>query len=130
MPLEYRGGELPGQHGQSRAAQQRHYFKNKENRFMKRTLMVSILCLALAGAGGFGVSRALPSAPPGETAVKELPSYREVVKRVLPAVVSIEAKRKAPLAQARQPSATMPPFGNLPGLPDELRKDLERFHVQ
>jgi serine protease Do len=62
--------------------------------------------------------------------LKELPSYRDVVKRVLPAVVSIEAKRKTPPAQFKQPSGAMPPFGNMPGLPDELRKELERFHIQ
>jgi serine protease Do len=62
--------------------------------------------------------------------LKELPSYRDVVKRVLPAVVSIEAKRKAPLAQFKQPNGAMPPFGNMPGLPDELKKELERFHIQ
>src|SRR6516162_7448231 len=97
---------------------------------MKRTLIVSSLCLALAGAGGYGVSRALSNAPPRETTLKELPSYRDVVKRVLPAVGSIEARRKAPVAQLKQPSGTLPPFGNMPGLPDELRKELERFHVQ
>src|SRR6516162_7452788 len=97
---------------------------------MKRTLIVSGLCLVLAGAGGFGASRALLNAAPRETTLKELPSYRDVVKRVLPAVVSIEAKRKAPLAQLKQPNGAMPPFGNMPGLPDELKKELERFHMQ
>src|SRR5262249_18584826 len=94
---------------------------------MKRTLIVSSLCLALAGAGGYGVSRAVANAGARETTLKELPSYRDVVKRVLPAVVSIEAKPKARHAGNKQPSMTLPPFGNLPGLPDELRKEFERF---
>jgi serine protease Do len=97
---------------------------------LQRTLIVSGLCLALAGAGGICASRALVYAAPRETTLKELPSYRDVVKRVLPAVVSIEAKPKARLSQAKPPSGALPPFGNLPGLPDELRKEMERFHVQ
>ena len=97
---------------------------------MKRTLFVSSLCLALAGAGGFCASRALVHAAPRETTLKELPSYREVVKRVLPAVVSIEAKPKARPAGGKQPTTTLPPFGNMPGLPEELRKELERFRIQ
>jgi serine protease Do len=97
---------------------------------MKRTLFVSSLCLALAGAGGFCASRALVHAAPRETTLKELPSYREVVKRVLPAVVSIEAKPKARPTGVKPPTTTLPPFGNMPGLPDELRKELERFRIQ
>jgi serine protease Do len=105
-------------------------FNSKETSILMRTLIVSSLCLALAGAGGFYANRALVYAAPRETTLKELPSYRDVVKRVLPAVVSIEAKPKNRLAGAKQPAPTMPPFGNMPGLPDELRKELERFRVQ
>jgi serine protease Do len=42
---------------------------------------------------------------------------------VLPAVVSIETNSKTKVA-------ANPPFGGMPGLPDELRKELERFHQQ
>src|SRR5207249_2879438 len=57
---------------------------------------------------------------------KDLPGgYRDVVKQVLPAVVSIEARPKAVFSGAK-----MPPPGNVPGLPEELRKELERFQKQ
>jgi serine protease Do len=94
---------------------------------MKRTLIVSSLCFVLAGAGGYCASRAVVNASEREVTLKELPSYRDAVKRVLPAVVSIEAKPKARLAGNKQPPATLPPFGNVPGLPEELRKEFERF---
>src|SRR6516225_7444470 len=96
---------------------------------MKRTFFVSSLCLALAGAGGFSASRALLYAAQRETTLKELPSYRDIVKRVLPAVVSIEAEPKTRPAAAKHPSPGLPPFGNIPGLPDKLRKEMERFRT-
>jgi serine protease Do len=86
-------------------------------------LLIPALCLILAGTGAYCTTQALVSATTRPTTLKELPSYRDVVKRVLPAVVSIEAKPKTKLA-------ARPSFGNLPGLPDELRKELERFHKQ
>src|SRR5262249_32494058 len=94
---------------------------------MMRPLFVSALCMALAGAASLCAGRALVDPKPRETTLKELPSYRDVVKNVLPAVVSIEAKPKARLMSGRQPSPNMAPFGNIPGLPDELRKEFEHF---
>src|SRR5262249_35908390 len=47
-----------------------------------------------------------------------------------PAVVSIEAKPKA-TARNMKLSADQPaPFNNFPGLPEELRKELDRFRRQ
>jgi serine protease Do len=92
---------------------------------MKRTLVVLSLCTALGGASGFWANRALVYAGALERYPKELPSYRDVVQHVLPAVVSIEAQSKARLVAAR----TAPEFAP-PGLPDELRKEFERFHKQ
>src|SRR5437773_1799763 len=69
---------------------------------MKRILLATSLCLVLAGTGSYCVSRALVYGSPRATTLKELPSYRDVVKRVLPAVVSIEAKPKATLGMTRQ----------------------------
>ena len=63
-----------------------------------------------------------------EAAPKELTTYRDVVKRVLPAVVSIEAKGKPRTASAKLPPGQLPPSFNMPGLPDELKKEL-REHV-
>src|SRR2546425_1200962 len=57
---------------------------------------------------------------------RELTSYRDVVKQVLPAVVSIEAKveprKPEPNAQRRgqRPGGQFPP-----GVPDDLRRFLE-----
>jgi serine protease Do len=94
---------------------------------MSRILLVSGLCLALAGAGGYCANRALNSRV---TTLQELPSYRDIVKRVLPAVVSIEAKPKAKPAEAKSPPLTLPRFGNGPGLPGELQEELKRFFAQ
>jgi serine protease Do len=77
---------------------------------MKRLLFGLTLCLAIAGAGVYGASH--PAVP------KEMTSYRDVVKRVLPAVVSIEARQKAMAAAAGLPRGFRSPFGHLP-LPDQ-----------
>jgi serine protease Do len=54
------------------------------------------LCLALGIAGGIYADRQLRGEPSPAAAVmpRELTSYRDVVKRVVPAVVSIESKAK------------------------------------
>jgi serine protease Do len=91
---------------------------------MRRLLLVPALSLIFAGTGAYCTTQALVGTAARSTTLKELPSYRDVVKRVLPAVVSIETKSKTKLA------GNMPPFGNMPGLPDELRKEFERFHKQ
>jgi serine protease Do len=95
---------------------------------MRRILLTFALCLAIACAGGYSVGRVVVAAAAPATAVpRDMVSYREVVKQVLPAVVSIEVKPKARLTQANLPPGRSAPFGNLPGLPEELRKELERF---
>jgi len=69
----------------------------------------------VGGAGGYGAAYALVSAKSRPEVPKDLVSYRDVVKQVLPAVVSIEAK-------PRVSSNTHPAFGSVPfgSLPDEL----------
>lgn len=57
---------------------------------------------------------------------REFSSYREVVKQILPAVVSIEAKSKA-LAKKEPPTPRRPP--EIPGLPEELRKFFQEFQA-
>src|SRR5206468_2269802 len=59
---------------------------------------------------------ALVHGKPRPAVVKDLPSYREVVKQVLPAVVSIEAKTKNAASAVN--------------LPPALRKKLEEFGGQ
>jgi serine protease Do len=84
---------------------------------MNRILAALLLCAALAGLGSYGATYALMHDKAADPAlVKDLPSYRDVVKQVLPAVVSIEAKPRAALSRA--------------SLPPELRKHLEQFGGQ
>ncbi len=101
---------------------------------MRRTLLTFALCFVIAAAGAYSVSRVFVTAAvaPMAPAVgpRDMFSYREVVKRVLPAVVSIEVKPKVHLTQANLPPGRSAPFGNIPGLPEDLRKELERFQQQ
>jgi serine protease Do len=83
------------------------------------------LCLAATGAGVYGVGHALV----GTHVPGELSSYRNVVHGVLPAVVTIEAKPKATLTRTKLPQESTNPF-QIPGLPEDLRKELERFGKQ
>jgi serine protease Do len=63
---------------------------------------------------------AAPAPPAAVTdAPKELTSYRDIVKKVLPAVVSIESRTK-PTVKTRQPARK--PAPDDPQLPDDLRK--------
>jgi serine protease Do len=86
---------------------------------MKRIpLFVSIL-VAGAVIGGFAAHSFLQGQPAAVPAIpKELTSYRDIVKQVLPAVVSIEARSKA------RPGRR----GGLdPAMPEEIRKFFEQF---
>ena len=95
---------------------------------MRSRIFVLGACMALAGIGGYSANRALSFANPEPVlTVQELPSYRDIVKRVLPGVVTIEATPKSALTKARLPGKVQNPFSNIPGLPDELRKELERM---
>jgi serine protease Do len=96
--------------------------------YMKRFIAASALCLAVVGAGLIAVRADLFYKNPEESAPKEPTSYRDVVKRVLPAVVSIEAKAKPKPAALKLPSGSPPPSARMPGLPEELRKGLERYY--
>src|SRR5581483_6706650 len=65
---------------------------------------------------------------PAPAIPRELTSYRDVVKRVLPAVVSVEAKRQA--AQPKEgPSRRRVPFGEQQ-LPPEFRRFFPDFEPQ
>jgi len=60
---------------------------------------------------------------------KEIYSYRGIVKRVLPAVVSIEAEAKAkPRNKLKQPTKRAPRFDD-PRIPEEFRKFFDEFGV-
>ena len=60
---------------------------------MKKLFVLAVL---FSGLTGFVVSPWIQgqSAPPSVTKGKDLVSYRDVVKKVLPSVVSIESKAK------------------------------------
>jgi serine protease Do len=97
---------------------------------MKRNLIALGLSAMLAGSGGFLAAESGVIGSHQTTAVRELPSYRDVVKRVLPAVVSIEAAPKAQLSAVARPPTGQSPFEGMPGLPDELRKFFEQMPRQ
>jgi serine protease Do len=90
--------------------------------------------LALLTAGGLlgavvTATRTQGQAPVGTTPIpKEAGSYREIVKRVLPAVVSVESKPRATVQNnrrnqpRRQPRAELPP-----GVPEEFRRFFQDF---
>ena len=95
---------------------------------MRRALL-SIVCLLVGGLAGawFVGPRLHGQAPVALTIPKELVSYREVVKKVLPAVVSLETTSK--VAKVRQKSNQgTPRFDDLP-IPPEFRKHLDEFQT-
>jgi serine protease Do len=89
---------------------------------MKRSPIALALCLAAAGAAGLVSSQhtLLGGTKPATSIPAEMSSYRDVVKQVLPAVVSIETTQKQTVAMLGSHEEF--PFGDFPGLPDELRK--------
>src|SRR5262249_19132166 len=82
--------------------------------------LTTTLVFGVSGLAAYAASQALPRTPPEIHRSQETTSYRDVAKFVLPAVVSIEATTKPSVAKAHYE-----PFGQIPGLPDELRKRFE-----
>jgi serine protease Do len=102
---------------------------------MKRWLMALSLVLVGALAGSFILGPILQgqtNSPAPETGIpRELTSYRDVVKKVLPAVVSIESKVKEKARPKTKQSA--PKQRQLPddfAIPKEFRKFFEDFGGQ
>ena len=90
---------------------------------MKRLLALS---LSLASAGRhFWACLGDRSRPPTASGGQGTKLISRCLKRVLPAVVSIEAKPKAQLSAVRKPPAGQSPFDGIPGIPDEFRKYFE-----
>ncbi len=99
---------------------------------MNRLSLALALGMGVSGAAGFWASESLLYGKP-DTSIRlsgDVTTYREVVKHVLPAVVTIESTMKAAVAKANFPHFDGLPFGNMPGLPDELRKKFEEFERQ
>jgi serine protease Do len=91
-------------------------------------LPVAFVFLALGGVSGALVTNhALQgqATAPAPVYPKELASYRDVVKRVLPAVVSVEAFPKAVAKNSSSPQRRRPSIGPMPGIPEEFRKFFE-----
>src|SRR5437773_1081533 len=93
---------------------------------MKRWSLLFVPLLVGIGAGGYFVGTASHGqiAPPVPLPIpKEVTSYRDIVKKVLPAVVSIEAKAK-PVA-VRNSTKKQQPGADDQRVPDELRRFFE-----
>src|SRR5262249_19718998 len=104
---------------------------------MKRwpVVLVGLMLVGMAGtllfsSGLQGQSSSAPAVP------KDLVSYRDVVKSVLPAVVSIRALPKATPVKREKASQprSRPQMEDIPGLPPEFRKffeglDTPRFEI-
>ncbi|HLN31443.1 MAG TPA: trypsin-like peptidase domain-containing protein [Gemmataceae bacterium] len=92
-------------------------------------LPVALLLLTVGGLGGaFIMNHALQGqAPIPLVFPRELTSYGEVVKRVLPAVVSVEAFSNANSKAKQSTQRRRPNTGSMPGIPEELRNFLEGF---
>jgi serine protease Do len=92
------------------------------------------IALVLLVIGGLAGSLVSSSGLQGQQAVspavvpKELTSYRDVVKQVLPAVVSVESKPKVTKTKQRSSSPRQRPrIDGIPGLPEEFRKFFEEM---
>ncbi len=81
-----------------------------------------VLALMFSGVTGFVISPWIQgqSAAPAVTKGKDLVSYRDVVKKVLPSVVSIEAKAKPMRLKEQGPKRKNQGQEN-PQIPEEFR---------
>jgi serine protease Do len=86
----------------------------------------SIAAAALLVGGAAGVFLAGPilhgQAPVHPNVPKEITSYRDVVKAVLPSVVMIESKAKPTARRSGSPRRRGSPFGDEQRIPPELRR--------
>src|SRR6516225_7204521 len=109
-----------------RVAFRSSYLSRPENRVpqfhrrMEMNRLTTTLVFGVSGLAAYAASQAIPRTLPEIRHGQESTSYRDVAKYVLPAVVSIEATTKPSAAKAH-----FEPFGQIPGLPDELRKRFE-----
>jgi serine protease Do len=95
---------------------------------MKRWSLLFVPLLVGIGAGGYFVGNASHGqvSPPVPLPIpKEVTSYRDIVKRVLPAVVSIESKAK-PVA-AKNSAKKQRPESADPRIPEDLRRFFDEF---
>jgi serine protease Do len=95
---------------------------------MKRWFLASTCLIAVILAGTYFVGQGLRSQQPPLPAIpKELYSYRDIVKRVLPAVVSIEAEAKVTRTRSKLKVPNKRQLPNDPRIPEEFRKFFDQF---
>jgi serine protease Do len=95
---------------------------------MTRSPIALALCLVAVAAAGLTANRQMllgDTRQPATAALPEPASFRDIVKHVLPAVVSIETTQKQAVAMLGSDKDW--PFGDMPGLPDELRKHFKQM---
>lgn len=93
---------------------------------MKRWALLLVAVFMGGGAGSYVAVNGLQGQtkqPP--VIARDLISYRDIVKKVLPAVVSIEAKAKVVPAKAKSKAAR--PSIDDPRIPEEFRRFFEEF---
>src|SRR5262249_33154075 len=92
---------------------------------------VGVLCLILGALGGAFVAEPILSgqanAPVTTGIPKELTSYRDVVKKVVPAVVSIKWSGKPKTTQQKPNQPRRRPQFDDEGVPEEFRRFFEEF---
>jgi serine protease Do len=94
---------------------------------MKRWSAVLVCFVAVTLAGSYFLGARLLSQQPAPPPIpKDLYSYRDIVKRILPAVVSIEAEAKVKRTKAKQFNKRSPK-PNDPRIPEEFRRFFEEF---
>lgn len=96
----------------------------------RKAIGVSLVCAALVSAAVYywPAPRVLAGAPPAAPMTKEgSQAFRAVVKKTLPAVVSINAKAKREVAAAEPRKRPERPKFDGPITPDNLRKFFEEF---
>jgi serine protease Do len=96
---------------------------------MQRSVLVPVCLGAAVLLGSLAAGPLVHSQVKPPAVTRDLTSYKDVVKQVLPAVVSIESQAK-PVARAAKPK----PEGKLPfddsRIPEEFRKFFEEFGQQ
>src|SRR5690349_17455425 len=109
-----------------------HGLWNGGTKTMMRSARWPLLVVCLAGGVALGRYAGPPAAqgqlPATTPAIpRELTSYRDVVKQVLPAVVSIESKAKPRKTDQGQARRRGPRFDNNQDIPEDFRRFFEEF---
>jgi serine protease Do len=91
-----------------------------------RVFTAAVALLVGLVAGSFVAGSLLQGQPSAPAIPRELTSYREIVKKVLPAVVSIEARAK-PAVREKQPAPRRRPRIDDSLIPEEFRRFFEEF---